>query len=148
MEVILLQDVENLGEKGHLANVTRGYARNYLIPRGLAEVATPGKVTEFRRREEERKAREARMAVQAEEYTATLNKTVLTLGAKAGEGERLFGSVTAADIAEAIKDARGFTIDKRKVLLEEPIKELGTYMVDVEVADGFVASVKTIVVHE
>ena len=88
------------------------------------------------------------MAVQAEEYTETLNKTVLTIAAKAGEGDRLFGSVTAADIADAIKDARGFTIDKRKVLLEEPIKELGTFQVDVEVAEGFVASVKTIVVPE
>ena len=145
MEVILLQDVENLGDKGSLANVSRGYARNYLIPRKLVEVATPGKITEFRRREEERKAREARMAVQAEEYTATLNKTVITLAAKAGEGDRLFGSITSADVAEAIKDARGFTIDKRKILLEEPIKELGTFMIDVEVAEGFVATVKTIV---
>jgi large subunit ribosomal protein L9 len=148
MEVILLQDVENLGEKGHLATVSKGYARNYLLPRGMAEVATPGIITEFRRREEERRAREARMAVQAEEITATLNRTVITLAARAGEGERLFGSVTTADIADAIKDARGFTIDKRKVLLDEPIKELGTFMVDVEVADGFVASVKTIVVPE
>ena len=148
MEVILLQDVENLGEKGSLANVARGYARNFLIPRKLAEPATPGKIAEFRRREEERKSRDARLSVQAEEYTATLNKTVLTLSAKAGEGDRLFGSITGADIAAAIKDARGFTIDKRKVLLEEPIKELGTYMVDVEVAEGFVASVKTIVTPE
>lgn len=148
MEVILLQDVENLGDKGHLATVSKGYARNYLLPRGLAEVATPGIITEFRRREEERKSREARLAVQAEEITATLNRTVLTLGARAGEGERLFGSVTAADIADAIKDARGYTIDKRKVLLDEPIKELGTFIVDVEVAEGFVASVKTIVVPE
>lgn len=148
MEVILLQDVENLGEKGSLANVARGHARNYLIPRKLAEPATPGKIAEFRRREEERKSRDARMAVQAEEHTATLNKTVLTLAAKAGEGNRLFGSITGADIADAIKDARGFTIDKRKVLLEEPIKELGTFMVDVEVAEGFVASVKTIVTPE
>ena len=148
MEVILLQDVENLGEKGHLANVARGYARNYLIPRKLAEPATPGKVAEFQRREEERKSREARMAVQAEEFTETLNKTVLTLTAKAGEGDRLFGSITTADIADAIKEARGFTVDKRKVLLDEPIKELGTFMVDVELADGFVASVKTIVVPE
>ncbi len=148
MEVILLQDVENLGDKGHLANVAKGYARNYLIPRGIAEVATPGKIAEFRRREEERKSREARMVVQAEEYTATLNRTVITLGAKAGEGDRLFGSVTAADIADAIKDARGFTIDKRKVVLEEPIKEIGTFMVDVEIAEGFVATVKLIVVPE
>lgn len=148
MEVILLQDVPDLGEKGHLATVSRGYARNYLLPRGLAEVATPGKIVEFRRREEERKAREARMAAQAEEITATLNRTVLTIAAKAGEGDRLFGSVTTADIAAAIAEARGYSIDKRKVLLEEPIKELGTFMVDVEVADGFVASVKVMVVPE
>ncbi len=148
MEVILLQDVPNVGEKGHLANVAKGYARNYLLPRGLAEVATAGKVAEFRRREEERKSREARMAVQAEEITATLNRTVLTIYAKAGEGDRLFGSVHSADIAEAIQDARGYTIDKRKVLLDEPIKEIGTFMVDVEVAEGFVASVKTIVAPE
>ena len=148
MEVILLKDVENLGDKGRLANVAKGYARNYLIPRGMAEPATPGKIAEFQRREEERKSREARMAVQAEEYTATLNKTVITLGAKAGEGDRLFGSVTAADIADAIKDARGFTVDKRKVLLDEPIKEIGTFMVDVEVAEGFVATVKIIVIPE
>jgi large subunit ribosomal protein L9 len=146
MEVILLQDVENLGDKGQLANVARGYARNYLLPRKLAEVATPGKIVEFRRREEERKARDVRMAAQAEEFTATLNKTVITLAAKSGEGDRLFGSITAADVADAIKDARGITIDKRKVMLEEPIKELGTFQVDVEVAEGFVASVKTIIV--
>ncbi len=148
MEVILLQDVEHLGDKGSLANVARGYARNYLIPRKLAEVATPGKIVEFQRREEERKAREARLAAQAEERTATLNRTVLTIPMKVGEGDRLFGSVTAADIAEAIENARGFVVDKRKVLLEEPIKEIGTFLVDVEVAEGFVASVKTIVIAE
>jgi large subunit ribosomal protein L9 len=148
MEIILLQDVPNVGEKGHLANVSRGYARNYLLPKKLAEVATPGKIVEYRRRDEERKSREARTAAQAEEFTATLNRTVLTIGAKSGEGERLFGSVTAADIATAIWDARKIHIDKRKVRLEDPIKELGTYLVDVDVAEGFVASVKTIVVPE
>ena len=148
MEIILLQDVDTLGGKGSLVNVARGYARNYLIPRKLAEVATPGKIVEFQRREEERKARDARLAAQAEEHTETLNKTVLTLTEKVGEGDRLFGSITAADIADSIKAARGFAIDKRKVQLEEPIKELGTFMVDVEVGDGFVATVKVIVVPE
>ncbi len=148
MEVILLQDVESLGGKGSLVSVARGYARNYLIPRRLAEVATPGRVVEFQHREEERKSREARLAAQAEEHTETLNKTVLTITAKAGEGDRLFGSVTAADVAEAIKAARGFTIDRRKVHLEEPIKEVGTHMVDVEIGEGFVASVKVIVSGE
>jgi large subunit ribosomal protein L9 len=148
MEVILLQDVESLGGKGSLVSVARGYARNYLVPRRLAEVATAGRIVEFQRREEERKSREARLAAQAEEHTETLNKTVLTITAKAGEGDRLFGSVTAADVADAIKAARGFTIDRRKVHLEEPIKEVGTHMVDVEIGEGFVASVKVIVSGE
>ncbi len=148
MDVILLQDVDTLGDKGALVHVARGYARNYLIPRKLAEVATPGKMVEFQRREEERKSRDARLAAQAEEHTETLNKTVLTISAKAGEGDRLFGSVTAGDVADAIKAARGFTIDKRKVQLEEPIKETGTFLVDVEVGEGFVASVKVIVSAE
>ena len=148
LEVILLQDVDTLGGKGSLVNVARGYARNYLIPRKLAEVATPGKIVEFQRRQEERKSRESREAAQAEERTEVLNKTVLSLQAKVGEGDRLFGSVTAADIADAIKAARGFTIDRRKVRLEEPIKEAGTFMVDVEVGEGFVATVKVMVAGE
>ncbi|MEZ5126350.1 MAG: 50S ribosomal protein L9 [Thermoleophilia bacterium] len=145
MEVILLQDVDTLGGKGSLVNVARGYARNYLFPRKLAEVATPGKIVEFQRREAERKTRDARMAAAAEEHAELLNKTVLTLQAKTGEGERLFGSVTAADIADAIKAARGFTIDRRKVHLEEPIKEVGTFMIEVEVGEGYLSTVKVIV---
>ena len=148
MEVILLQDVDTLGGKGSLVNVARGYARNYLIPRKLAEVATPGKIVEFNRREDERKAREARLAAQAVEYTEILNKTVLSLQAKVGEGDRLFGSVTAGDVADGIKAARGFEIDRRKVRLEEPIKEAGTHMVEVEVGEGQVATVKVIVAGE
>ena len=148
MEVILLQDVPNLGDKGTLANVSAGYARNYLLPKKLAEVATPGKVAEFRRREAERVARERRQIEQADEFAATLNKTVLTIPAHAGEGDRLYGSVTAQDVAEAIWDARQLRVDKRKVRLEEPIKELGTYIIDVELAEGVVAHVKTMVVPE
>ena len=148
MEVILLQDVPTLGTKGSLANVSDGYARNYLIPRGFAEVGTPGKIAEFRCREEERKSRDARLAAQAETVTATLNRTVLTIAAKAGEGERLFGSITAADIATAIWEARKLRVDKKHVRLPEPIKALGSYIVEVEVAEGFVASVKTIVAPE
>jgi large subunit ribosomal protein L9 len=148
MDVILLQDVETLGGKGALVGVARGYARNFLIPQKLAEVATPGKIVEFQRREEERKARDVRLAAQADEHTATLNKTVLTLSAKVGDGDRLFGSITAVDVADAIKASRGFSIDKRKVRLEEPIKEVGTFMVEVEVGDGFVATVKVIVTPE
>jgi large subunit ribosomal protein L9 len=148
MEVILLQDVESLGEKGTLANVSKGYARNFLLPKGLAEVATPGKIAEYRRREEERKYHERRMVEQATDIAGTLNRTVLTIPAHAGEGERLYGSVGAADVADAIWDARKLRVDKRKVRLDEPIKSLGTYMIDVELAEGVVVSVKTMVVPE
>ena len=148
MEVILLQDVETLGEKGALANVSKGYARNYLLPKGLAEVATPGKVAEFRRRDEERKYHERRLIEQAADIAGTLNRTVLTIPAHAGEGDRLYGSVGAADIADAIWDARQLRVDKRKIRLDEPIKSLGTYMIDVDLHDDVEAQVKVIVVAE
>ncbi len=148
MEIILLADVPGLGTKGSLHTVADGYARNYLLPKRLAEHGTPGKVAEFRRREEERKARESRLAAQAEEFTATLNRTVLTIPAKSGDGTHLFGSITAADISSAIWDARRMRIEKKNIRLDEPIKAMGTFMVDVEVAEGFVATVKTMVVPE
>ena len=148
MEIILLEDVEGVGEKGDLANVSRGYARNYLLPKRLAEVANPARIDEVRRRMEERKAREARTADQAVTVAATLNKTVVTIGAHAGEGERLYGSVTSADIADAIWAARKVRVDKHKVHLDEPIKSLGTFMVDIDVFEGVEASVKVIVVPE
>ena len=148
MEIILLEDVEGIGEKGDLANVSRGYARNYLLPKRLAEVASPGRIDEVRRHMEERKAREIRSAEHAQDVAATLNKTVITIGAHAGEGERLYGSVTATDVADAIWDARKVRVDKRKIDLEEPIKSLGTYMVDIDVFEGVQATVKVIVVAD
>ncbi|MGZ4200066.1 MAG: 50S ribosomal protein L9 [Thermoleophilia bacterium] len=148
MEIILLEDIEGVGQKGDLANVSRGYARNYLLPKRLAEVANPGRLDEVRRLMEERKAREARTADQAVTVAATLNKTVVTIGAHAGEGERLYGSVTNADIADAIWSARKVRVDKHKVRLDEPIKSVGTFMVDIDVFEGVEASVKVIVVPE
>jgi large subunit ribosomal protein L9 len=148
MEIILLEDIEGVGAKGDLANVSPGYARNYLLPKRLAEVANPGRLDDVRRLMEERKAREARTAEQAVTVAATLNKTVVTIGAHAGEGERLYGSVTNADIADAIWSARKVRVDKHKVRLDEPIKSLGTFMVDIEVFEGVEASVKVIVVAE
>ncbi len=148
MEIILLEDIEGVGIKGDLANVSPGYARNFLLPKHLAEVANPGRLDEVRRRMEERKAREARSAEQAVDVAATLNKTVVTIGAHAGEGERLYGSVTNADIADAIWSARKVRVDKHKVRLDEPIKSLGTFMVDIDVFEGVEASVKVIVVPE
>ncbi len=148
MEIILIEDVEGVGDKGDLVNVSRGYARNYLLPKRLAEVASPGRLDEVRRLMDERKAREIRSAEHAGEVAATLNKTVVTIGAHAGEGERLYGSVTTADIADAIWDARKVRVDKRKIRLDEPIKSLGTFMIDIDVFEGVEASVKIIVVPE
>jgi large subunit ribosomal protein L9 len=144
-EAILLKDVAELGDKGTVVDVSKGYLRNFLIPRQLAAPATKGAVEAARRRTEleERAARDA--VERAHEYADLLNKTVLTLSEKAGEDGRLFGSVTTQDIADAIQEARGIQIDKRHVHLDEPIKNVGTYMVSVEVAGGVTASVKTMV---
>ncbi|MEA2305934.1 MAG: large subunit ribosomal protein [Solirubrobacteraceae bacterium] len=144
-EAILLKDVEQLGEKGTVVDVSKGYLRNFLIPRNLAAPATKGAVEAARKRveSEERAARDA--VERAHEYADLLNKTVLTLSEKAGDDGRLFGSVTTQDIADAIQEARGIRIDKRHVHLEEPIKNVGTYIVSVEVAGGVTASVKTMV---
>jgi large subunit ribosomal protein L9 len=147
-EAILLQDVENLGEKGTVVDVSKGYLRNYLLPRKLAQPASKGLLDQVRERQEASE-RAARQAVEAAgESAATLNRTVLTIAQQAGEDGRLFGSVTTQDIAAAIKDARGLEVDRRKIHLDEPIRNVGTYMVVVEVADGVQATVKTIVVAE
>lgn len=145
MQAILLKEVEGLGEAGTVVNVARGYMRNYLLPRGLAEVATPGRIAEVRRREEQRRAAEAKAAEQARELADLLSRTILTLKAKAGDDGRLFGSITSADVATAIQEARGVTVDRRHITVEPPIRALGTYSVPVELAPGLTTEVKTIV---
>jgi large subunit ribosomal protein L9 len=147
-EAVLLQDVESLGERGSVVEVSKGYLRNYLVPRKLAQPATKGAIEAIRQRQEaaERAARNA--VEQAEENVKLLNRTVLTIPQQAGADGRLFGSVTAQDIATAIREARGLKIDKRDVHLPEPIKNVGTYMVVVEVVDDVTATVKTMVVAQ
>jgi large subunit ribosomal protein L9 len=144
-KAILTQSVETLGERGEVVDVSPGYLRNYLIPRKLAEPATAGRIAEAQRRQEaaERAAREA--AERAQENAALLARTVLTIPHQAGDDGRLFGSVTAQDIADAIREARGIRIDRRDVQLEQPIRTTGSHMVTVEVHDGVTADVKTIV---
>jgi large subunit ribosomal protein L9 len=146
MQVILKQDVEKMGRRGDIIDVSRGYVRNFLVPRGLAEMATPSKLEEVRREMEEAEERDRRMAERASEIAATLNKSVITIEARTGEDERLFGSVTAANIASAIERARDIRIDRRRVKLDEPIKSLGTHQVPVQVHGDVEASVKVIVV--
>jgi large subunit ribosomal protein L9 len=145
-EAILLQDVEPLGERGAVVDVSKGYLRNYLIPRKLAQPATRGAVEAARSRQEAAERAERESVQRAQESTGLLNRTVLTIPQQAGDDGRLFGSVTTQDIADAIRDARGLKLDRRKIHLEEPIRHVGTYMVVVEVADGAMATVKTMVV--
>ncbi len=146
MQVILKQDIEKIGRRGDIVDVSRGYVRNFLVPRGLAEMATPTRLEEVRREMAEAEERDRRMAQRAGEIAETLNKSVITIEARTGEDERLFGSVTAANIAEAIDRARGVRVDRRRIRLEEPIRSLGTHQVPVQVHGDIEASVKVIVV--
>ena len=147
-QAILLQDVETLGERGAVVDVSKGYLRNFLIPRRLAEPATRGSIAAAQRRQETADRAAAEATQRAEEGAELLNRTVLTIAHQAGDDGRLFGSVTSQDIVDAIKDARGIAIDRRKVHLEEPIRTVGTRMVTVEVGDGVLANVKTMVVEQ
>lgn len=147
-QAILLQDVENLGSRGDPVDVSPGYLRNYLLPRKLAQPATTGALEEAQRRREVQERTERETAERAQETAALLSKTVLTIHHRAGEDGKLFGSVTSKEIADGIRDARDLKIDRRKIKLEEPIHETGTYMVEIEVTPGVTASVKTIVAEE
>jgi large subunit ribosomal protein L9 len=144
-QAILLKDVPDLGEAGDAVDVSSGYLRNYLQPRKLALPATQRSLEEAQRRREaaDRAAQEA--ADRAEQTAALLAKTVLTIQHRAGEDGKLYGSVTSAEIADAIADARGIRVERKKIRLDEPIREVGTYMVEVELAGGATANVKTIV---
>lgn len=145
-QVILLQDVENVGSKGTVVDVSKGYLRNYLVPRKLAQPATKGLLEQARQATEAQARAQQQAVAAAEEHAAVLNRTVITISQQAGDDGRLFGSVTPQDIVDAIKDARGVEVDRRKVHLEEPIRQLGTFQVEIEIENGVTATVKTIVV--
>ena len=144
-QAILLKDVEDLGSAGEPVEVSPGYLRNYLIPRRLAQPATKGALEDAQRRREVAERAEREQAERAGETAALLGKTVLTISHRAGEDGKLYGSVTSAEIADAIADARGLKVDRRKIRLDDPIREVGTYMVEVELPGGATAAVKTIV---
>jgi large subunit ribosomal protein L9 len=145
-QAILLEDVDSLGERGTVVDVSPGYLRNYLQPRKLAEPATAASIKVAQRRQEDAERAQREAEERSRESAAVLGRTVLTIQQQAGDDGRLFGSVTTQDIADAIRDARGIRIDRRKVHLDEPIRNVGTYMVVVEVADDVTAAVKTMVV--
>jgi large subunit ribosomal protein L9 len=147
MEVILLQDVEKLGLRGDVVDVARGYARNYLLPRRLAENATPARVAELRRVDAERARHEARTAEQAHELAEVLGKTVLRFEVKAGPTGSLFGSVTPSDVADEIWRTRKVRVDRRKIAID-PLKRIGRYAVPIELFQDVHVEVKTLVVPE
>jgi large subunit ribosomal protein L9 len=147
-QAVLLKDVENLGEAGDAIDVSPGYLRNYLIPRKLAQPATAGALAEAERRREAAERAEQERAENAQENASLLSKTVLTITHRAGPDGKLFGSVTTKEIADAIREARDLQIDRKRIKLETPIHETGTYMVEVDVGGGVTAAVKTIVAEQ
>ena len=144
-QAILTQNVDNLGEKGDVVDVSPGYLRNFLVPRKLAQPATAGSIAEAQRRKESAEKAVRELADKAQENAALLSKTVLTITHAAGDDGKLFGSVTSQEIVDAIRQARGLKLDRRKVQLDEPIRTTGSHMVTVEVHDGVTATIKTIV---
>src|ERR687895_1327147 len=147
MEIILLQDVEKLGLRGDVVNVARGYARNYLLPRRLAEAATPARVNELRRVEEQRALQEARTAEQAQQIAEVLAKTELRFEVKAGPTGSLFGSVTPSDIADEIWRTQKVRVDRRKIGTD-PLKRIGRFTIPIVVFEDVEVEVKTLVVPE
>jgi large subunit ribosomal protein L9 len=147
MDVILTKDVEKIGLRGDVVSVARGYARNFLFPRKLAEVATPARVAELQKRDSNRARQEAKTAEQAQSIAETLTKTVLRFEVKAGPTGSLFGSVTPTDIADEIWRTRKIRIDRRKIGIDN-IKRIGRYDVPVDLFEGVRVDVKTLVAPE
>ncbi len=148
MQVILLEDVDKVGLRGDVVDVARGYARNYLVPRRLAEEATPARVAELEKRESLRARHEASSVEQARDIAAVLEQVELRFEMKAGPTGSLFGSVTATNIADALWEEKKVRIDRRKIALEQPIKEIGRYAIPVDVFDDVRVDVATLVLPE
>ncbi len=146
MNVILLQDVDKVGLRGEVVSVSRGYMRNYMQPRRLAEEATTARVAELEKRESERARHEARTADQADQIAETLRKTVLRFEVNAGPRGTLFGSVTSTDITDELWRTRKIRVDRRRIELGDPIKRIGRYEVPITVFEDVRVDVKTLVV--
>ncbi|MFK7989248.1 MAG: 50S ribosomal protein L9 [Sandaracinaceae bacterium] len=144
VQVVLRDDVENLGRSGELVRVKPGYARNYLMPRGLAAIATHGNVAQIEHEKRTAVVRAAKAKAEAEGIAGKLNNVRVTIEAKAGEGGKLFGSVGSKDIAAALAD-KGHEVDRRKIQLPEPIKEVGDHDVSIKIGYDVSASIKVTV---
>jgi len=148
MEVILRQDVEKIGLRGEVVDVAPGYARNYLLPRKLAETATPAKVAELRKHEEKRSRQEAQSFEQAQEIAQRLEAQEMRFDVQAGETGTLFGSVTATDITERVWETQKIRLDRRKLELSDSIKRIGRYQVPVELFADVTATLRLAIVPE
>jgi large subunit ribosomal protein L9 len=144
IQVILKEDVENLGKSGDLVNVRPGYGRNYLIPQGLAVVATAGNVKQIEHQKKLISARNAQMLKDAQSVSDKLGALEVQIERQAGEEQKLFGSVTGRDIAEALAE-KGVPVDHRKIVLPEPIKTIGYHTVEVKLGQGITGKVKVVV---
>jgi len=147
VKLILRDHVTNLGERGEIVNVARGYARNYLVPKGLAFEATPGNIRTIELQKKVWEAREVKVVEEAQAFAARLSAVELSVTKKAGESETLYGSVTNAEIAELLS-AKGIEIERRKIHLEEPIKSLGEFTIPVKIHPKVTAEIKLKVAPE
>ncbi len=148
MQVLFLKDVPGLGSAGQVKRVADGYARNFLLPRELAVVASPGALKQAEAIKQSAVRREANTLAQAQELASALAQTTLTFRAKAGEGDRLFGSITSGDIAKALAREKRVTVDKRKIDLPTPIKELGTRQVEIKLHPQITSAITVVVQKE
>lgn len=148
MEVLLLKDLSQLGRAGEVKRVAEGYARNYLIPRGLAVMATPGAIKQAEKQREAAARRQVKELSQAQALAQVLDGLTVTFQARAGESDRLYGSITSANIAEALEEQVGQEVDRRKIDLEEPLKQLGTHAVTIRLATQAEAKVTVVVERE
>ncbi len=148
MKVILLQDVKGQGKKGEIVNVSDGYARNFLFPKNMAKEATQGNVKVLKQEQKARERKEADQLNQAKKLAEQIGKLRVDIRAKAGEGGRLFGSVTSKDIIEKVEKDHKLKLDRRKLVLPEPIRELGVKDLDIRIYPGVIARLKVNVIEE
>jgi large subunit ribosomal protein L9 len=148
VKIVLREDVESVGRKGDLLDVADGYARNYLVPRGLAMPATKGVVAQAESMRRSREAKEARDREASQQIAVQLGSRTIEVKARAGEGGKLFGSVTASDVADAVLAQTGIELDRRKVVLDEPIREVGDAQVQVRLPAEVVVAVAVAVIPE
>ncbi len=133
MQVVLLKDVAKLGVKGDIVNVTEGYARNFLYPRNLASPASEGKLKEISNQRQAQADKKQKQEAAAKELAAKISNLTVVLNAKVGEGGRLFGAISNKDVADGLKKQHGYDIDKKKIVLKEPIKNLGTHKITIKI---------------